>query len=70
MQHPGMGYRAIDIVMIQALVKLDRGGESFHKGICGFIKPATPGFDRVFSVTHNILDCPADCWRGILGRRL
>ncbi len=59
-QHGGMGDRAGNIMVIQALIKTHRGGEAFNKGIGRLAEAATPGFFggcglvRLFLIRHGL----------------
>ena len=43
-QHSGMGNGTGNILLIHALIKTDRSGKCFNKGIGWFSKAAIPGF--------------------------
>src|SRR5690606_24507244 len=54
-QHGVMGDRAVDVVMIEALVDVDGGSEALHEGIRGLGESSAPGFDGVLVlVAHDI----------------
>ena len=42
-QHGGMGDGAGDVVVIEALVEVHRGGEALDEGIGGLAEPTAPG---------------------------
>ena len=43
-EHAGMGNRAGNVMSVQALVKTDRGRESFNKIVGQFVEAAARGF--------------------------
>ena len=51
-QHIGMGQGSGDIFNGHALVELDGGGKTLHKGVGGFAEAPTPQFAGVLFFAH------------------
>jgi len=43
-QHPAVGHRALDVVMVEALVELDRGGEFLDELVGRLGEASSPEF--------------------------
>src|SRR5688572_7485224 len=52
-EHGGMGDGAINVVMIEAVIKTNGGGKTLDKSVGGFTEAAAPGFDRLIVLAHE-----------------
>ncbi|MNH27605.1 hypothetical protein D3C79_877260 [compost metagenome] len=55
-QHGGMGDRTHDVVAVQALVEIDRGGETGDEGVDGLTEAAAPGLIGLVGA-HGFTHC-------------
>ncbi len=52
-QHGGVRDGAVNVVMVEAIIKTNRGGKTLDKGIGRFRKAATPRFDGLIVLAHK-----------------
>src|SRR5690606_8866098 len=51
-QHGGVGDGALDVMLVEALVEIDRGSETGDKGVYRFAETATPGLVGSLILAH------------------
>ncbi|MCY1437883.1 hypothetical protein D9M71_540630 [compost metagenome] len=63
-QHGGMGDRTHDVVAVQALVEIDRGGETGDEGVDGLTEAAAPGLIGLVGA-HGFTHCRRERKSGV-----
>jgi hypothetical protein len=51
-EHGGVGDRSLDVVLVEALVEVHRGGEACDEGVDRFAEPSAPGLIGSLVLAH------------------